>query len=62
MIITGLAALSKFDMKKIIALLTLSQLGVIFSGIWGGVLRCVHLIRHAYFKAIYIYVGWGYNS
>jgi len=30
MIITGLAALSKFDMRKIIALLTLSQLGVIF--------------------------------
>jgi len=37
MIITGLAALSKFDMRKIIALLTLSQLGVIFfSGVWGG--------------------------
>ena len=50
MIIAGLTVLSKLDMKKIIAY-SKSIRCYIFLGS-GGVLRCVHLIRHAYFKAI----------
>jgi len=59
-IIAGLAALSELDMKKIIALSTLSQLGVIFFTLGVGeiFLRWIHLIRHAYFKAI-IFIGAG---
>lgn len=50
----GLAALIEPDIKKIIALSTLRQLGVIFFclGIRRRFLSFFHLISHAYFKAI----------
>ena len=51
MIIAGLTVLSKLDMKKIIAYSKSIRCYIFFWG-RGGVLRCVHLIRHAYFKAI----------
>jgi len=52
--IAGSAALYEIDIKKIIALSTLSQLGLIFFrlGIVLPVIRFFHLITHAYFKAI----------
>lgn len=50
----GIAAMLEPDIKKIIALSTLSQLGVIFFclGIRRRFLAFFHLISHAYFKAI----------
>lgn len=53
-VIAGGSALFEIDMKKIIALSTLSQLGVIFFslGLYLPYLTFFHLICHAYFKAI----------
>lgn len=53
-IIAGLAALFELDMKKIIALSTLSQLGVMFFrlGIGQPLFSLLHLLSHAYFKAM----------
>lgn len=52
--IAGIAALFELDMKKVIALSTLSQLGIMFFGL--GIrmpfLAFFHLVSHAYFKAI----------
>lgn len=58
--IAGRAALVELDIKKIIALSTLSQLGmIVFTlGLGETYLRWAHLIRHAYFKAI-IFMGAG---
>lgn len=52
--IAGMAAIIEPDIKKIIALSTLSQLGVIFFclGISRAFLSFFHLISHAYFKAM----------
>lgn len=52
--IAGMAAIIEPDIKKIIALSTLSQLGVMFFclGIRNRFLSFFHLISHAYFKAI----------
>ena len=53
-LLAGAAAIFEIDIKKVIALSTLSQLGVIMI-ILGGiepVLSFFHLLRHAYFKAI----------
>jgi len=52
--IAGLVALSEIDMKKIIALSTLSQLGVmiIITGAGLPLLGFYHLLAHAFFKAI----------
>ena len=52
--IAGGAALFELDIKKIIALSTLSQLGVIFFrlGLSQPFVTFFHLISHAYFKAI----------
>ena len=54
MTIAGGSALIELDIKKIIALSTLSQLGVIFFrlGLGQPFLSFFHLISHAYFKAI----------
>lgn len=50
----GVSALFEVDIKKVIALSTLSQLGVIFFrlGLIEPFLAFFHLISHAYFKAI----------
>ena len=50
----GVSALFEVDIKKVIALSTLSQLGVIFFrlGLIQPFLAFFHLISHAYFKAI----------
>lgn len=52
--IAGAAAVFELDMKKVIALSTLSQLGVIFFSLGMGqpFMAFFHLISHAYFKAI----------
>merc|ERR1719420_2331483 len=50
----GCAAILEIDIKKVIALSTLSQLGVIIIVIGGGMpfLAYFHLLSHAFFKAI----------
>ena len=54
MILAGAAAIYEIDIKKVIALSTLSQLGVIMITLGGlePILSFFHLLRHAYFKAI----------
>jgi len=59
-LIAGIRALAEIDAKKIVALSTLRQLGVIFItlGIKKWTVRFFHLISHAYFKALlFIVVG-----
>merc|ERR1712055_151389 len=53
-IIARIAAFSETDMKKIVALSTLRQLGVIITAIGVGfkILAFFHLIAHAFFKAL----------
>ena len=50
----GLRAIAECDLKKIIALSTLSQLGVIITSLGLGLvsLTLFHLITHALFKAL----------
>jgi len=58
--IAGIRALAECDIKKIVALSTLSQLGVIMSSIGLGLpdLAFFHLITHALFKALlFVCVG-----
>ena len=52
--IAGCAAMLEIDIKKVIALSTLSQLGIIIIIIGGGapVLAYFHLLSHAFFKAM----------
>lgn len=54
MFIAGLVASFEFDIKKIIALSTLSQLGVIIFSISLGLYKIAffHLVAHALFKAL----------
>nr|AVW86056.1 NADH dehydrogenase subunit 5 [Branchinotogluma japonicus] len=54
MMMAGIAAISECDMKKIIALSTLSQLGVMMSSLGLNLpyLAFFHLITHALFKAL----------
>lgn len=54
MLMAGLAAIFEIDIKKIIALSTLRQLGVIIIILGGGapLLAFFHLLSHAFFKAI----------
>ena len=64
-IIAGLCACAEIDLKKIVALRTLSQLGVIVVAlaIKLKVLCFFHLITHAMFKALlFIRVGMGIHS
>lgn len=53
-LIAGIAAIAECDIKKIIALSTLSQLGVIIATLRAGIpeLAFFHLITHAIFKAL----------
>jgi len=53
-IIAGITAIIEIDIKKIIALSTLRQLGIIITvlGIGNPLLSFFHLISHAFFKAI----------
>lgn len=53
-IIASVSALYETDLKKIVALSTLSQLGVIILrlGLGAFVARFFHLLRHAFFKAL----------
>lgn len=52
--IAGVSALFEVDMKKVIALSTLSQLGIMFLtlGIGFPTIAFFHLVSHAYFKAM----------
>jgi len=54
MLMAGLCAIFEMDIKKIIALSTLRQLGVIIMILGGGFpsLAFFHLLSHAYFKAM----------
>ena len=54
MLIARLRALTEVDLKKIVALSTLSQLGLIFMALGSNqyLLRFFHLIVHAFFKAL----------
>ena len=53
-IIAGMTAIVEIDIKKVIALSTLRQLGIIIIilGIGNPILSFFHLISHAFFKAI----------
>jgi NADH-ubiquinone oxidoreductase chain 5 len=60
MFIAGLRALVECDIKKIVALSTLSQLGVIIAAIGLGFINLAffHLVTHALFKALlFVCVG-----
>jgi len=54
MVIAGMTAMIEIDMKKIIALSTLSQLGVmiLILGLGNPILSFFHLLSHAFFKAM----------
>nr|AAR13393.1 NADH dehydrogenase subunit 5 [Phoronis architecta] len=53
-LMAGLCAMQEFDMKKIIALSTLSQLGVMMTSLGLGAMNVAyfHMITHALFKAL----------
>merc|ERR1712178_109530 len=53
-IMSGITAIIEIDIKKIIVLSTLSQLGIIIIilGLGNPILSFFHLISHAFFKAI----------
>nr|YP_009465598.1 NADH dehydrogenase subunit 5 [Eurydema maracandica]AUZ97279.1 NADH dehydrogenase subunit 5 [Eurydema maracandica] len=54
MFMSGLAANFEYDLKKIIALSTLSQLGLMMSVLFMGFCSCAyfHMLTHAFFKAL----------
>nr|YP_009754536.1 NADH dehydrogenase subunit 5 [Myrmus lateralis]QIN90644.1 NADH dehydrogenase subunit 5 [Myrmus lateralis] len=54
MFMSGLGANFEYDLKKIIALSTLSQLGLMMSALFMGFpkLAFMHLLTHAFFKAL----------
>lgn len=53
-VMAGLAAIGEMDMKKVVALSTLRQLGVMFCalGLHSPFLAFFHLLTHAIFKAL----------
>jgi len=65
MVIAGLCACVEMDIKKIVALSTLSQLGVMVVGLGLALkaLRFFHLMTHALFKALlFLCVGVGIHT
>jgi len=65
MLLAGLCACTEKDIKKIVALRTLSQLGVMMVGIGLALksLRFFHLLTHAMFKALlFLCVGVGIHT
>ena len=60
-IIAGFSALYEYDIKKVIALSTLSQLGVIMSSVSLSMpsVAFFHLVSHALFKSL-LFIGAGY--
>jgi len=65
MLMAGLCACGEIDIKKIVALRTLSQLGVIVVGLGLALksLRFFHLMTHALFKALlFLCVGVGIHT
>ncbi len=59
----GLIALTQFDLKRVLAYSTISQLGYMFLGLGAGTLAGVtagmfHLFTHAFFKAL-LFLGAG---
>jgi len=65
MLMAGLCACGEIDIKKIVALSTLSQLGVMVVGLGLALkrLRFFHLLTHAIFKALlFLCVGVGIHT
>jgi len=62
MIISGVGAVFETDLKKIIALSTLSQLGIIIITLSFGLIEIsfFHLLRHALFKSLLFLCAGGY--
>merc|ERR1719225_1796697 len=60
----GITAIIEIDIKKIIALSTLRQLGIMILtlGIGNPILSYFHLLSHAFFQSYIIYVCWDSNS
>ncbi len=54
MLMAGVSAIFEYDMKKIVALSTLRQLGLIISSLGAGLeaLAFFHLLTHAFFKSL----------
>ncbi|MCL4157473.1 UNVERIFIED_CONTAM: hypothetical protein GTU68_046818 [Idotea baltica] len=54
MLMAGMAAIQEIDIKKIVALSTLSQLGVIITSLGAGLFTFAyfHMLSHAFFKAL----------
>lgn len=55
-----ISAILEEDVKKVVALSTLSQIGLIYIGIGVGIpsLSYLHLIRHGFFKSL-LFIQWG---
>lgn len=59
-VVAGLSALKELDIKKVVALSTLRQLGLIITAVGIGLFNVafLHLISHAFFKAL-LFIGVG---
>jgi len=59
-LVAGFIALSQFDIKKVLAYSTVSQLGYMFlaAGLGQGAVAVYHLVTHAFFKAL-LFLGAG---
>ena len=59
-LIAGLIAISQYDIKKVLAYSTISQLGFMFLalGVGAYVVAIFHLVMHAFFKAL-LFMGAG---
>jgi NADH-quinone oxidoreductase subunit L len=59
-LVAGFIALSQFDIKRVLAYSTVSQLGYMFlaAGLGSGAVAVYHLVTHAFFKAL-LFLGAG---